>query len=345
MINFNKIKKKLICAEIGLSHHGSIKKTKKIIDKVSLTGADIVKFQTHIAEHESTYNEKFRKGFNFKSKTRYDYWKKSEFTKSQWLQIKKYCTKKNLIFLSSPFSVEAVKLLSSIGQKMWKIGSGEFFSNDLNNYIYKKKNPIIISTGMSSISEINLKIRELKKNNVKNFIILQCTSKYPVPLEEVGINVINDLSKKYNCPVGLSDHSGTIYPSLLAISDDTTKLIEVHISEETNSRNPDRKASINFEDLKLLCTYRDKVEILKKNKVNKNKIAKDLLNIRQLFTKSIAPKYNLKKGTLLTKNNLTFKKPGNGIQIHNLKKVLGKKTRKNISKHFLLKWSDIEKQN
>ena len=115
------------------------------------------------------------------------------------------------------------------------------------------------------------------------------------------------------------------------------------VSEETNLRNPDRNASINFEDLKLLCTYRDKVEILKKNKVNKNKIAKDLLNIRQLFTKSIAPKYDLKKGTLLTKKNLTFKKPGNGIEVHKLKKVLGKKTRNNVSKHFLLKWSDIEK--
>ena len=145
---------------------------------------------------------------------------------------------------------------------MWKIGSGEFFSNNLNDYIYKKKHPIIISTGMSSMPEINLKIKELK-NNVKNFIVLQCTSKYPAPLEEVGINVIKELSKKYKCPVGLSDHSGTIYPSLLALSDDTTKLIEVHISEETNLRNPDRNASINFEDLKLLCTYRDKVEILK----------------------------------------------------------------------------------
>ena len=185
MINFNKIKKKLICAEIGLSHHGSIKKTKKIIDKVSLTGADIVKFQTHIAEHESTYNEKFRKGFNFKSKTRYDYWKKSEFTKSQWFQIKKYCTKKNLIFLSSPFSVEAVKLLSSIGQKMWKIGSGEFFSNDLNNYIYKKKNPIIISTGMSSISEINLKIKELKKIMLRILLFYNVPANIPFHLKKL----------------------------------------------------------------------------------------------------------------------------------------------------------------
>ncbi len=343
MINFTKINKKLICAEIGLSHHGSIKKTKKIIDKISLAGADIIKFQTHLADYESTYNEKFRKGFNFKSKTRYDYWKKSEFSKKQWIQVKKYCEKKKLIFLSSPFSVEAAKLLSSIGQKMWKIGSGEFFSNDLHEYIYKKKNPIIISTGMSSLSEINSKIKELKKNKIKNYIILQCTSKYPVSLEQVGFNIIEDLSNKFNCPVGLSDHSGTVYPSLLAISDNITKLIEVHVSEKSNLRNPDRNASISFEDLKLLCTYRDKIEILKKSKVDKNKIAKELFSTRQLFTKSIAPKYDLKKGALLSKKNLTFKKPGNGIQMHKLKKIIGKKVKKNISKNFLLKWSDVEK--
>ena len=157
--------------------------------------------------------------------------------------------------------------------------------------------------------------------------------------------ILKWLQNKYKCPVGLSDHSGTIYPSLLAISDDITKLIEVHVSKKSNLKNPDREASISFKQLKFLCDYRDKVTILKKNKISKNKIAKELFDTRRLFTKSVAPKYDLKKGTILSRNILTFKKPGNGILINEIKKLLGKKVTKNVSKNFLLKWSDVEKKN
>ncbi len=342
MLNFKNIKKKLIIAEIGQSHNGSLNQAKKLIDLTAKAGADIIKFQTHYADSESTYNEKFRKGFKFSHKTRFDYWKANEFKKKEWLEIKKYSNKKNLIFTSSPFSEKAFYTLKSIGVNLWKIGSGEFFSDDLINLILKTKHPIILSTGLSNWKEIKEKVKLLKKNK-KNFIILQCTTKYPLPLKEVGINVVYEMKNRFNCPVGLSDHSGSIYPSLLALADDFTQLIEVHVSKNLNKKNPDKSSSLSFDDLKLICDFRNNLEILKNNKVDKDKISRSLLSTKKLFTKSLALRNDLKKGQILYKKNLCFKKPGNGLGRNSISKIIGLKTRRNISKNILLKRSFFEK--
>ena len=342
MLNFENIKKKLIIAEIGQSHNGSMHQAKKLIDLTAKSGADIIKFQTHYADSESTYDEKFREGFRFKHKTRFDYWKANEFTKREWLELKRYSNKKNLIFTSSPFSEKAFSVLKSIGVDLWKIGSGEFFSEDLINLILSTKHPIILSTGLSNWKEIKDKINLFKKKK-KNFIILQCTTKYPLPLKDVGINVVYEMKKKFNCPVGLSDHSGTIYPSLLALADNDTKLIEVHVSKMNNKTNPDKSSSLSFDELKLICDFRNNLEILKKNKVNKDKISKTLLGTRKLFTKSLALKIDLKKGQILKKEYLCFKKPGNGLGKASIKKIIGKKIKKNNSKNIFLKRSFFEK--
>jgi N,N'-diacetyllegionaminate synthase len=342
MLKFKTLKNKIIIAEIGLSHNGSMSKAKKLIDLTSKSGADVIKFQTHYADEESTIDEKFRKGFNFKHKNRFEYWKAHEFTQQEWVILKKYAKKKRLIFSSSPFSIKAYDILKKAGVDIWKIGSGEFFSNHLNNLILKDKRPIIISTGMCNWKEISTKVKLLKKKK-KNFLIMQCTSKYPLNLKEVGMNVISKISKKYNCPVGLSDHSGSISPSLMALSDDITKVIEVHVSEPKNFNNPDRASSISFEQLKLICEHRDNLKILKKNNIDKDKMSKQLLKTRELFTKSIAVKKNLKIGKVILLNDLCFKKPGNGIKESKINNILGKKLIKNVNYNKLLKWTDLEK--
>ena len=208
--------------------------------------------------------------------------------------------------------------------------------------ILRTNHPIILSTGLSNWKEIKKKINLFKKNK-KNFIILQCTTKYPLPLKDVGINVVYEMKKRFNCPVGLSDHSGTIYPSLLALADNETKLIEVHVSKMNNKTNPDKSSSLSFDELKFICDFRNNLEILKNNKVNKDKMSKTLLRTRKLFTKSLALKIDLKKGQILKKKYLCFKKPGNGLGKDGMKKIVGKKLKKNISKNILLKRSFFEK--
>ena len=341
MLDFKKNKKKLIIAEIGQGHQNSLKEAKKLIDLTSSSGADIIKFQTHYADAESTYDEKFRKGFKFTHKTRFDYWKSCEITKNEWIELKKYSNKKKLIFTSSPFSEKAFFVLKSIGVNLWKIGSGEFYSDELINLVLKTKNPIILSTGLSNWKEINKKINLLKRLK-KNFAVLQCTTQYPLPLKDVGMNIIYEMKKKFNCPVGLSDHSGSIFPSLLALSDNTTQIIEVHVTKKNNKTNPDNSSSISFDQLAFICNYRDKLEILKNTKINKDTVSQKLLGTRKLFTKSLALKEDLKRGSTIKKKDLSFKKPGTGLSRSEIKNILGRKAKYNISKNRLLKRSFFE---
>jgi len=341
MLNFKKNKKKLIIAEIGQGHKNSLKEAKKLIDLTANSGADIIKFQTHYADAESTYDEKFRKGFKFTHKTRFDYWKSCEFTKNEWRELKKYSNKKKLIFTSSPFSEKAFFVLKSIGVNLWKIGSGEFYSDELINLVLKSKNPIILSTGLSNWKEITKKVSLLKKLK-KNFAVLQCTTQYPLPLKDVGMNILYEMKKKFDCPVGLSDHSGTIFPSLLALSDNITQIIEVHVTKKNNKTNPDNSSSISFDQLAFICNYRDKLEILKNVNVDKDLVSQKLLSTRKLFTKSLALIEDLKKGRILKKENLGLKKPGTGLGRSEIRKILGKKAKQNISKNQLLKRSFFE---
>ncbi len=336
-------KKTLIIAEVGLSHGGSFRVAKKLVNKIAQTGADIIKFQTHIASEESTLNEKFRKGHKFNFKSRYDYWKHHEFSEIQWKTLSNYCNKKNIGFMSSPFSVKSVKILKKTNQKFWKIGSGEFYSQDLVQEIIKLKKPIIISTGLSNYDEIRKMVKLFKKNKCI-FYVLQCTTKYPTSLKEIGLNVAHEIKKKFKCAVGLSDHSGSLFPALFAISDDAFEVIEVHVTiDKKNKNNPDNTSSITINELKFLCEYNKSLEIMKNNKINKNLFAKKLLKTKKLFTKSIAPSKSLQKGHQIKLSDICLKKPGTGIQSKYLSNITDKILKKDVKYNKLFKWSDFEK--
>jgi len=335
----SKKSKPLVIAEIGQSHLGSIKKIKNIIDTISNTGVDIIKFQTHYAEEESTYDEPFRKFISKKYKNRFDYWKKMEFTQKQWKIIKSYCEKKNLIFLSSPFSVKAAKVLKSIGLNFWKIGSGEFFSKDLINYLSKLGDTVILSTGMSTLSEINeiLKILKKKKNKL---VLMQCTSLYPSTLQHVGINILSQFKKKFNCFHGLSDHTGSIYPSIYALCSGS-KIVEVHFENNKSKLNPDKDSSLNLNQLNELCVARDQIYEMTINPTNKNILINKVKKNKKIFTKSLALNTTLDKGSMIKEKNIKFKKPGFGIPIKKKYLVVGKKLNKKVSSRRLLKITDF----
>tara|TARA_B100000989_G_scaffold145077_1_gene108128 strand:- start:51083 stop:52114 length:1032 start_codon:yes stop_codon:yes gene_type:complete len=332
-----------IIAECGLSHAGSLSKAKKFIKSVKKNGADIVKFQTHIAEKESTYDEKFRIKISKKYKNRYDYWQKTSFSKRQWRELIAYAKKNKIFFLSSVFSVEAVELLYDLGQRVFKIGSGEFFSIDILDKIIELNGSMIISTGMSTNIEIMKIIKYLKKKNAK-FVLMQCTSSYPCNFLNVNLHMIDYFKKKYKCLVGYSDHTGNLIAPILAITKKIS-FLECHIQDRVNSSNPDSSSSISLAQLNFLSNFKknfylsEKISSIK----HKDRIARILFKNRILFSKSLALKKSQKKDHIILLSNLTMKKPGNGLKMSDLKKILGKKLIKNKSNLKLLKLSDIEK--
>ncbi len=334
----NKNSKTLIIAEVGQSHLGSLKKVESIIKKISKTGVEFIKFQTHISEQESTLDEPFRKKIS-RFKNRMDYWKKMEFSINQWKKIKKICNRNKITFLSSPFSIKAAEILKKLDVPAWKIGSGEFFSKSLIYKIINYKQPVILSTGLSTLNEISslVKIFKIKKTP---FVLMQCTSLYPCNLKDVGINMIDVYKTKFKCFVGLSDHSGSIYPSLLAIAKGVS-LVEVHVGNKNDKNNPDSSSSINFSELNELVKARDAIYIMNKNPQNKKKLNLKLKKIKKIFTKSCALKKPKKKGQILEKDDIIFKKPGTGIPENKVHLIIGKKLVKNVSNNKLLKLSNF----
>ena len=337
-INITKNSKPLIIAEIGQSHNGKIKNIFKIIDSVSKTGIDIIKFQTHYASEESTLDEPFRKNTQQNTKSRIDYWKKMEFSEKNWLKIKNYCEKKNLIFLSSPFSLKAISVLKKIGVKFWKVGSGEFFSDDILKTLNKLNQTVILSTGLCNYNDIKEQLKFFK--NKKKIVLMQCTSEYPSDLKTIGIEVIKKLKDKFKVFTGLSDHSGKISPSIMALSLGA-KIVEVHYKINESKQNLDKDASLNFNQLKLLCDLRDEIHILRNHKINKNILSIEQKKNKRIFTKSASLNKFKKKDEILEYKDIIFKKPGTGIKYNKRKYLVGKRFKKNTDSNRLLKWSDL----
>ena len=330
-------RKTVLVGEIGQAHEGSLNIAHSFIDVCADLGLDVVKFQTHYAEQESTMNEPFRIKFSFKDKKRFNYWKRMEFSPREWQGLYAHARSRGLMFMSSVFSQKAFRIINSLDVCAWKVASGEVSNLNLISDIIKTKKTIILSTGLSNYKEINNVVAYLKKKKA-NFVLLQCTSSYPTKLEEIGCNVVEQFKKKYKCLVGMSDHSGTIFPSIYGICNNYN-LLEFHITFDKKMFGPDSSSSLDLNQVKELMKI--KIKILKNNPVNKDTIFNKIKNTKKIFTKSICLKEPQKKGYIIKSKDLILKKPGNGISPKNLSKILGKKLKKNKSNLELLKFSDL----
>lgn len=329
-----------LIAEVAQAHDGSLGMAHAYIDAAAEVGADAIKFQTHIADQESTIDEPFRIKFSKQDDSRYAYWKRMEFTADQWEGLAAHAKEKKLIFLSSPFSVAAVKMLDSLGVPAWKIGSGEFRSEDLISSMMDTGKPILYSTGMSNWSEIDSVVHFFKASNYP-FLLFQCTSMYPTSTEHIGLNVLNDFKAKYDCPVGLSDHSGEVFGPIMAAALGA-HMIEAHITFDKRMFGPDVVASLTVNQFTFLAKSVKEFFKISSNPVDKDKMASELSQIRNLFTKSIAPAFVLEEGTILAEHMLLPKKPGTGIPFPEKHKVIGRRLVKSVQPDRLISWNDIE---
>ena len=330
-----------LIAEIAQAHDGSLGLAHAYIDAAARAGADAVKFQTHIAAAESTLDETFRVKFSQQDATRYDYWKRMEFSVEQWNGLADHARDKGLVFLSSAFSVEAVELLSRLGVPAWKIASGELGSKGLLEAMFETGAPFLVSTGMSPWSEIDQIVAQIRQAS-RELAVMQCTSRYPTPPDAVGLNVIDELRNRYNTPVGLSDHSGTPHAALAAIARGA-ELIEVHLTMDRGMYGPDVLSSLTVDEFRSVSDFRDALTHMDSHPVDKDQMANDLAPLRTLFGRSLALNRAHPAGTALTADLLTAKKPGSGIPERDLFKLIGRKLVRDATPDRLLRWDDIEK--
>ena len=329
----------LVIAEIGLAHDGSLGAAHAFIDGVAGTGADAVKFQTHIASAESSPGEAFRVNIFPQDENRYDYWERTSFTEGQWIGLKQHAEDKKLIFMSTPFSIEAVQMLRRIGVKAWKIGSGETNNILLLDEIAQENEPVLLSSGMSYLHELEISVNRLKDKGIP-LLLMQCTNRYPCPPEKLGLNIISDYNKRFQIPIGFSDHSGEVGPCLAAVTMGA-KAIEVHVTWHSGCFGPDVKASLTIEGLSLLTKNIRIIETAISNPIDKDLMAEEMNDMRLLFTKGLVAKNDITEGEVITKNHINAKKPCTGIPVHEYEKIIGKSASRFIEKGESIDWNDI----
>ena len=338
----------LIIAEIAQSHNGSFLEALAYIDAVAEAGADIVKFQCHIAAEESSAEEPWRvpiAGFEF----RYDYWEEMQFTWLQWQQLAAHTKQsrtfslhhRDLEFLCSPFSLKALEMLDPL-VPAWKVASGEVTNKPLIEAMVKTGKPILLSTGMSTFNDI-LNALDLIEAGSKEypFLVFQTTSEYPVPPEDVGLNELTDFKKSLIQPVGLSDHSGSPYTGLAAVALGADAL-EVHVTWDKRQQGPDVSSSLAIDELKVLVEGTRWIERIRNNPVDKDAMAEKLAPTRALFTRSAFLNGSYAQavaGMTVSEKMIVMKKPGTGLK---LEEVVGRKLVRTVESGTMLTEADFE---
>ena len=273
------------------------------LDAIADAGADAIKFQTHIASAESTAGEPWRRRFSPQDETRFDYWRRMEFTPAQWAGLRKHADERGLLFLSSPFSLAAVELLRGVGVAGWKIASGEISHDELVDACTATGQPVILSTGMSAWPEIDAAVARVQRSGTP-LAVLQCNTRYPCPAEQVGLENIALLRDRYGVAAGLSDHSATIFPAIAAATLGA-QIVEVHVALSREMFGPDVVASVTTAELRELVRGVRFVEAMRAHPVDKSAVAADVASLRAIWSSIFRQSAN-KRGSRAS----IFRSPG-----------------------------------
>lgn len=328
-----------IIAEIGQAHDGSIAAAHAYIDRLASTGVDAIKFQVHIAEAESSIHESFRVKLSGQDKTRMDYWKRIAFSTDQWAELKRHCESLKLDFVASPFSNAAVNLLEAIGSKKYKVGSGEVNNMLLLEKISRTGKEVILSSGMSSIAELDQSIHFLLNKKVE-LSLLQCTTAYPTKPGQWGLDMIGYFKNRYPIPVGFSDHSGDIFSCLAAVGHGA-HLLEFHVVLDKDSPGPDTSSSITIDQVRRLVKGSRQIAFDLRTSVDKDDLT-NFTHLRTIFGKSLAVNKNLAAGHRLTFDDLESKKPSEkGISPKYYEQIIGRQINRDFEKWEFINEDDL----
>jgi len=326
----------LIIAEAGVNHNGSIKIARQLVKEASLAGADVVKFQTFKADEIVTINSpkaEYQLKTTDNSITQYEMLKSLELSREWHIDLMQHCQNNNIIFLSSPFDIKSIDFLDQIGVSGFKVPSGEIVNLPFLSHLTEKKKPLILSTGMSTLGEVETAIKIIEEINYNNYVLLHCTTNYPTLPEEVNLNAMNTLKSAFQVPVGYSDHTEGIEVSIAAVAMGAC-VIEKHFTLDKNMSGPDHKASITPRELSKLVKSIRKVEKALGSK-RKYPVSIEMHN-RKVVRKSIVASKSIKKGEIFTKENLALKRAGHGISSVLWDQILGKLAKKKFEKDELI---------
>ena len=329
-----------LIAEIAQAHEGSLGILHSFIDALAKTGVNAIKFQTHIAEAESSLKEPFRINFSYEDKTRFDYWQRMSFSAEQWIGIKRHCDEKGVTFLSSPFSQAAVDLLEKLNVEAYKIGSGEICNFLMLEKIARTKKPVLLSSGMSSWSELDQAVQFMEGRSTA-LSILQCTTSYPTPPERIGLNIIPQLKKRYpKHRIGLSEHTANIATGLAGVALGA-EVLEFHATFDRQMFGPDATSSLTISEIKQLVESVRFIDKSLQNPVDKNDLS-PYRDLKKIFEKSLAVSRNLPVGHQIRFEDLEAKKPaGQGIPAAQFESVLGKQLKHPKKKYEFLTTEDL----
>lgn len=325
-----------IIAEVGSTHDGSFGNARCAIDVVAECGADAVKFQTHISESETLPNAPMPP--YFKGEPRFEYFNRTSFTREQWVELKSYAEDKGMVFLSSAFSVEAVDLLESIGMQKYKIPSGEVTNLPYLERIARTGKPVILSSGMSSWSELDDAVATVTRHH-SSLTVLQCTSEYPCPPEQVGLNVMQEMGQRYGLPVGLSDHTLSNAAAFAAVTLGAS-LVEKHFTLSKRMYGSDARHSAEPQQFAELVSQIREIEAMMSNHVDKSSASR-FDDMKDIFQKSIVSLVDIPEGTEVTEQMLGVKKPGTGIPPGRMSEVVGSRTLRHIPADTVLTEQDV----
>jgi N-acetylneuraminate synthase len=329
--------KVMIIAEIGSVHDGSFGNAQKLIELAAQVGADVAKFQTHLAAAETLRNAPMPP--YFKGEPRYEYFERTGFRREQWVQLRDHCTAQGIGFISSPFSIEAVHLLEDVGMSHYKIPSGEVTNLPYLEAIARTGKPVILSSGMSSWAELDAAVNTITRHH-QHLSILQCTSEYPVPYEQVGLNVMLEMQARYGFPVGLSDHTLTPYAAYAAVTLGAV-IIEKHLTFSRMMYGSDARTALEPAEFKQMSEGIRAIETMLANPVDKAAVERFKV-MKETFEKSLVAAVDIPAGARLEPAMLAYKKPGTGIPTKDLDRVLGRVVRRAIPADTLLSFEDLE---
>lgn len=318
------MRKTLIIAEAGVNHNGSLEMARKLVDAAVLAGVDIVKFQTfNVDAITSTHAEMadYQKKNTGNEKSQKEMLRELMLSEEEFVELAEYCRKKEIRFLSTPFDLPSISFLKGIGCDLWKIPSGEITNFPYLREIAKMKDEVILSTGMSTMEEVEAAVSVLKEYGTEKITLLHCTTEYPTPFEDVNLKAMLSLGETFGYQVGYSDHTKGIEVPIAAVAMGAA-VIEKHFTLDKELPGPDHKASLEPDELRAMVSairnieqaLGDGVKIPAASEIGNKKVAR----------KSIVASKAIKAGEVFTEENLTTKRPGNGINPMCWNAVLGK---------------------
>ena len=320
-----------IIAEAGVNHNGSFELAKQLVDKAVQAGVDCIKFQTFNSKNlvsAQAQKAEYQKKTTDSNESQLDMLKKLELSHEQFKELKEYCDQKGIMFLSTPFDLESIDFLAELGVKIWKIPSGEITNYPFLRAIGKRKESVIMSTGMCTLEEVRDAVKVLNEFGTNDITLLHCTTEYPAPYDSVNLNAMLTLKKEFGFNVGYSDHTNGIEIPIAAVAVGAI-VIEKHFTLDKNMEGPDHKASLEPDELKQMVQGIRHIETAlgdgnkQPSEVEKKNIA--------IARKSIVAKFDIKKGEKFTEGNLAAKRPGNGISPMKWNNVVGKVAKKDFS--------------